>query len=345
MQRAMIILLICSWVFLSTAFSSGKTTTTEIDSFLLIDTRIPVFVEGRWRIMSEEETISGDLYRRGGGGGGGGSGGSGGREDDEKDEPTSTKDDTPTESASPLPSPFDGALAANFSNDQTCPNFINAFLSDPTFKSCYPVSLLLQGSRSFFEAQKSFFQITRTLDAACTSNVTSCTAYFDALASRLLDPSTCGSEYEKGNALVVDAYRGMRTYPTVYHATCLLNKDVSPPTYCFASAVTNRSTASNAYLYYLPLNHTLPDTSAPACGYCTRKTMEFYQDATANRKAEIVYSYPGAASQINAECGPDFVGTELAVTADSGAAAALSGSNSAVLLLSFLFAVLARWII
>jgi len=53
---------------------------------------------------------------------------------------------TTTAAASPLPSPFDGALAANFSNDDTCPNFINAFLSDATFKSCYPVSLLLQVS-------------------------------------------------------------------------------------------------------------------------------------------------------------------------------------------------------
>ncbi len=57
---------------------------------------------------------------------------------------------TTTVPASPLPSPFDSSLASNFSgNDDSsaCPAFINSFLTNPTFKQCYPFSELLQVSK------------------------------------------------------------------------------------------------------------------------------------------------------------------------------------------------------
>ena len=57
---------------------------------------------------------------------------------------TSTSTTTKTASASPLPSFFDSSLASNFSSDSACPSFINSFLTNPTFKKCYPFSLLLQ---------------------------------------------------------------------------------------------------------------------------------------------------------------------------------------------------------
>jgi hypothetical protein len=214
--------------------------------------------------------------------------------------------------------------------------------------------------------------------------VTSCTQYFNALASRLIEDSTCGKEYELGNALVVDAYQGMKTYETVYSATCLMTSSANPAdndsdsdsdsdsdtdsgsgsgsgsnndtdtsdnsakTYCFANAVTNRNTPSNAYLYYLPFNHTLPPTSAPACGSCTRQTMEIYQAATSNRKADITYSYPSAAHQINAECGANFVNTTLAAVVDSAATTSMRSppmASSTLLLLTFAFAALSRWML
>lgn len=104
---------------------------------LLVDTRIPVFVGGHWQIMSEDEHLR-HLRKR-----------VARRADDDDDLATSTIEIAiPTTSASPLPSPFDGALAANFSGDNNgaCPNFINNFLSNATFKACYPFSLLLQVS-------------------------------------------------------------------------------------------------------------------------------------------------------------------------------------------------------
>lgn len=44
---------------------------------------------------------------------------------------------------SPLPSPFDTSLGNNFTN-AGCPAFFQTFLSNSTFKSCLPFSLLLQ---------------------------------------------------------------------------------------------------------------------------------------------------------------------------------------------------------
>lgn len=327
--------------------SGTETETNAEPELLLIDTRIPVFVDGHWRIMSDEEHR--ELRRR---------------EAAPKEAPTTTTTEvvvdvskvtdppnsgsssTTTAAASPLPSPFDGALAANFSTGQSCPNFINAFLSNATFKACYPLSLLLQGSQSFFEAERSIFAITKVLDAACDADVTMCTDYFNSLAKSLIDDSNCGREYERQNALVVLAYKGMKTYEVVYKATCLTNADTNSSAYCFANAITNASTASNVYLYYLPFNSTLPTYAVPACGSCTQQTMQIYQAATSNRKAEIANTYQSAAEQINSDCGDNFINTSLAAAAtNSGTTTSLYPASSSLLLFSFLIMTISHWIL
>ncbi len=50
---------------------------------------------------------------------------------------------SPSTPYSPLPSPFDTSLGNNFTNP-SCPTFFQSFLSNSTFKSCLPFSLLLQ---------------------------------------------------------------------------------------------------------------------------------------------------------------------------------------------------------
>lgn len=154
----MIFLLISCWICLSTAasISAGESPRptlpgTEPEAeVLLIDPRIPVFVDGHWQIMSDEEHR--ELRRRA-------------AAPKETSQPAATATATTeividastvtdsaspaattTAAASPLPSPFDGALAANFSGDDACPTYINEFLSNATFKACYPISLLLQVS-------------------------------------------------------------------------------------------------------------------------------------------------------------------------------------------------------
>lgn len=51
---------------------------------------------------------------------------------------------TPASPTSPLPEPLDGNLSTNMTND--CAAFIEGFLAAPTFKQCYPFSMLLQVS-------------------------------------------------------------------------------------------------------------------------------------------------------------------------------------------------------
>ncbi|KAI0165828.1 hypothetical protein GGR57DRAFT_497302 [Xylariaceae sp. FL1272] len=332
------IFLLFSSVALTTATSIPE---PAAPTTLLIDARIPVLIDGRWHIMSAEEHR--ELRKR---------------DEVEREHKAATATTTfeftvstvtasattttTTAAASPLPSPFDGALAANFSSD-TCPTFINAFLSSEEFKACYPVSLLLQGSNSFFQAEKELTSITQVLDAACAANVTSCTDYLDDLATQLISSDNCGKDYKDQNAIVVEAYQGMTTYKTIYEATCLM---ANSTTYCFASAVTNVTTASNIYLYYLPLNSSLPETAVPACNLCTRQTMEIYQAATSDRKADISYTYEAAAKQIDSICGETFVNTSLSLeVTESGGNTIPRSASPSLLMLSLLFMTASHWLL
>ncbi|KAH8909745.1 hypothetical protein BR93DRAFT_965827 [Coniochaeta sp. PMI_546] len=259
-------------------------------------------VQGKWVMVSQEELKRRDMKKR--------------------DDSTSTAPATTTTvriavstvaTPSPLPSPLDGSISSNFSNSGSgtnpCPAFLNSFLTNPTFKQCYPFSLLLQGSTSFFEAEKSLVSITQVLDASCSANVTFCSTYLTGLAKNLTDASNCGTDFELGNSVVVQSYIAMVSYQTLYGATCL--KDPGSAAYCFANAVTNLTTPSNVYFYYLPLNISLPGSSIPACSWCLEKTMGIYQSAASNRALPIANTYVSAAQQVNTICGPGFVNSTL----------------------------------
>lgn len=58
---------------------------------------------------------------------------------------TSTSTSAP-EASSPLPSPLDSSSAFNFTgtDSTSCPNFVNDMLNSEEFKTCYPLSMLLQ---------------------------------------------------------------------------------------------------------------------------------------------------------------------------------------------------------
>lgn len=58
------------------------------------------------------------------------------------------------DSSSPLPSPFDNLVPSAFKvpgGSSSCPKFMAGLLSDPTFKRCYPISMLMQVSWSFLK--------------------------------------------------------------------------------------------------------------------------------------------------------------------------------------------------
>ena len=54
----------------------------------------------------------------------------------------------PADSTAPLPKPFDGGLGTNYTQP-SCPTFLKSMLSNDTFTSCLPFSLLLQVSSDF----------------------------------------------------------------------------------------------------------------------------------------------------------------------------------------------------
>lgn len=138
------------------------------------------------------------------------------------------------------------------------------------------------------------------------------------MAKNLTDASNCGTDYNLGNSVVVQSYIAMIAYPTLYSATCL--KDPDSAAYCFANGVTNLTTPSNFYVYFLPLNVSLPGSSTPTCNWCLQKTMGIYQSAAANRALPIANTYVSAAQQVNTLCGPTFVNTTLpnAIVASGG---------------------------
>lgn len=197
---------------------------------------------------------------------------------------------------------------------------------------------LIQGSRSFFEAEKSLVSITQVLDASCSANVTFCASYMKELSSNLTDSSNCGADYDLGNSVVVQAYLAMISYQTVYSATCL--KDTGTAMYCYANAVTNLTTPSNVYFYYLPLNISLPGSSIPSCSWCLERTMGIYQSASANRKLPISNTYVSAAKQVNTICGPEFVNDTLpnAIVVSAGNAVLVPGSQWLLMVLPLLLA-------
>ncbi|KAM0228906.1 hypothetical protein ACHAP5_011822 [Fusarium lateritium] len=212
---------------------------------------------------------------------------------------------------SPLPEAFDGNLEAELSTtaESNCPAFLNGILSDPSYETCYPLSMMLQTSRGFFESQKQLLSIVRVLDATCAANVTYCTDFFEAASRNLTASENCKQEMDSGNNIVKQFLYGMQAYEMMYKATCL--QTPGDDMYCYANAVTNTTTAANAYFYYLPYNLTLPGSTNPSCSWCIQETMNIFHAAAEDRAQPVALTYESAARQVNTLCGMDFVNSTL----------------------------------
>ncbi|UNI14315.1 hypothetical protein JDV02_000955 [Purpureocillium takamizusanense] len=242
------------------------------------------------------------------------------------DRSATTPSPTPEASQSPLPSPFDNNISSDFkldSSDNRCPNFMSSLLSDPTFKSCYPISMLFQTSRGFFDAEKKLLSIVRVLDASCKADVSTCTNFLSQAAQNLTTEANCKAEIDRRQSLVLAAWRGLKAYEVLYKATCLQDKSTSM--YCFANAVTNLTTPSDSFLYLVAFGLALPGSSTPSCNWCNQETMAIYRAASADRQQFVADKYEPAARQVNAVCGPNFVNGTLPA-AQSGAGAVLVSS-------------------
>lgn len=83
----------------------------------------------------------------------------------------------------------------------------------------------LQTSSGFFDASKSFFKITQTLDATCAVNETQCTATLNGFARELVADDACKTDYNNDNPIVLQAYNGLVAYKPSYQASCLRDDD------------------------------------------------------------------------------------------------------------------------
>ncbi|KAH8815920.1 hypothetical protein F5884DRAFT_774243 [Xylogone sp. PMI_703] len=129
------------------------------------------------------------------------------------------------------------------------------------------------------------------------------------LASNLTRTENCESDLSNGNPLIEQTRTGLISYETLYKASCLRNRATS--SYCFADAITNSTNPTDSYIYYLPLNSSLPGGSLPTCSQCLQDTMAIFDSAAADRSQPIASTYVGAAQMIDLNCGPTFVNASL----------------------------------
>ena len=130
-----------------------------------------------------------------------------------------------------------------------------------------------------------------------------------SLAASLRDDANCGADYADNNALVLQAYNGLVAYQPLYQAGCL--KAAVDGNYCFANAVTNSSSPSDSYIYFLPLGIALPGASRPTCNTCLQQTMAIFAGAASNLSQPVSTDYAAAAVQIDQGCGPTFVNSTV----------------------------------
>ncbi|KAL9612939.1 MAG: hypothetical protein Q9167_002468, partial [Letrouitia subvulpina] len=207
-----------------------------------------------------------------------------------------------------LPTPLDSGLGNNYT-EPNCPVFVRSMLNNDTFSSCMPLSILLQNSMSFFSATKTMAGITRTLNASCGVVEPMCSSVMSTYAAELIKDSNCGNDYNRQNPLIVSVYNGLIAYEPLYRAGC---EQDGHGNYCFANAITNTSSPTDPYIYYMPLGIPLPGGSLPTCSACLKKTMGFFYQAAQNKnQIQLSANYVPAAQMITIDCGPGFVNDTL----------------------------------
>ncbi|KAI4723883.1 hypothetical protein E4T49_08395 [Aureobasidium sp. EXF-10728] len=256
-------------------------------------------------------------------------------------------------SSDALPRAFDTGVGNNFTTS-SCPAFFKNFLSNDAFNECVPLSLLLQTSTSFFSVQRSPVRLAQTLSASCSVNFDSCSTLMASLARQIQSPDNCAADLQNQNPTVMQAYTGFAAYQALYHAGCLLNSNTG--NYCelmvlqcrierISDAVTNATSPTDSYVYYMGLGVSLPSTTAPSCSSCLQDTMSVFASAATNRSQPISKVYITAAAMIDLTCGALFVNASGPTISSTGAASTLFassglGSPGSIALLLSLIAVL-----
>lgn len=206
-----------------------------------------------------------------------------------------------------IPKPFDTGLSNNFTS--ACASYLTRLRTSDAFNNCHPFSLMLQTSSGFFDASKSYLRITQTLDATCGVNSTQCRSTLDNFARELLSTTACKTDYTNDNPIVVQAYNGLVAYQPAYQASCLRDDEGN---YCFANAVSNMSSPTDSYPYYLAIGQMLPGGARPTCNTCLQDAMSVFAHYGSNATQPVSKTYTAAAQQISISCGKTFVNVTAA---------------------------------
>ena len=146
-----------------------------------------------------------------------------------------------------------------------------------------------------------------------------------SFALDLRSSSACSSDYDKQQPTVRQAYNGLVSYDLLYRSICTKSTpsaaNNNSADFCYTNAVTNLSSPTDSYIYFLPLGITLPASSQPTCSQCLKQTMELYGPAARNKSQPVSLTYANAAQQVNLNCGPDFVNQSIPGVSGSGAGA------------------------
>ena len=202
---------------------------------------------------------------------------------------------------------------------------------------------------SFFNAARNASTLDPVLSASCNIVTSACSALMASYASQLQGSSACYQDYTRENPTVRQAYNGLISYDILYRASCLKvtsssSSSNSSSDYCFTNAITNASSPSDSYIYYLPLGVPLPATSTPTCTQCLKDTMSIFAGSAGNKSQPLRLTYGAASSLINQQCGPGFVDQNVQGATGSGVtrvAVPTMGGASMSLMVTVSLAVLA----
>lgn len=147
--------------------------------------------------------------------------------------------------------------------------------------------------------------MNRLLDESCSADVGSCKTLMSGYVRTLKSQGGCGADFQAQNPNVMEAYQGFLAYESVYNATCLKSNETNG--YCFTDAITNASSPTSSYIYYLPLGIPLPSGTMPACNECLETTMDNYAPGAGNGTLPLSTVYGSAVQQMNTACGPKFI--------------------------------------
>jgi hypothetical protein len=115
---------------------------------------------------------------------------------------------------------FHESVAPERCSQQVSPVFIVAAGTSVVIDKGFCTNAM-KTSSGFFDASKSFFRITQTLEATCAVSETQCTSTLDGFARELLLDTACKTDYNNDNPIVLQAYNGLVAYKPAYQASCL----------------------------------------------------------------------------------------------------------------------------